>query len=108
MAAISLLLARRDRTAGAMLMVAVAVKLTAVLLLPFLLLAVRPSRRRWDIAIGAALGTVAMAGVSVPLFGFSMPNLVDQSTLLTGFSIPNVVGSLLGLGGATALVLRAA
>ena len=40
-AAIALLLARRDRSAGAVLMIAVAVKFTAVLLLPFLLIAAR-------------------------------------------------------------------
>src|ERR1700730_2441662 len=46
MGAISLLLERRDRSAGALLMLAVAVKFTAVLLLPFLLIAARPTRRR--------------------------------------------------------------
>ena len=45
--AIALLLARRDRSAGAVLMLAVAVKFTAVLLLPFLLLgAAHPGRAR--------------------------------------------------------------
>ena len=40
-AAISLLLARRDRAAGAVLMIAVAIKFTAIVLLPFLLLGAR-------------------------------------------------------------------
>ena len=44
--AIALLLARRDRTAGAVLMLAVAVKFTAILLLPFLLVAAATGRRR--------------------------------------------------------------
>src|SRR6202035_2342313 len=44
--AVALLLARRDRTAGAVLMLAVFVKFTAILLLPFLLVAVLPARRR--------------------------------------------------------------
>jgi len=107
-AAIALLLARRDRAAGAILMVAVAVKFSAVLLLPFLLIAVRTSRRRRDVVVGAVLATIPLAAISVALFGFSLPNLVDQSTLLTGFSIPTVAGILLGVGGATVMVLRIA
>ncbi len=54
-AAIALLLARRDRSAGAMVMVAVAVKFTAILLLPFLLVAARPSQRRKRVMVGAVL-----------------------------------------------------
>ena len=46
MAAIALLLARRDRSAGAVLMLAVAVKFTAILLLPFLLVAVAAGAER--------------------------------------------------------------
>src|SRR5207248_10860361 len=42
------------------------------------------------------------------LFGAALPNLVDQSTLLTDFSIPNVVGDLLGLGGGVPGLLRVA
>src|SRR5205807_8823815 len=45
-AAIALLLTRRDRSAGAMLMSAVVVKFTAILLLPFLLFASRPNQGR--------------------------------------------------------------
>ena len=60
-AAIALLLARRDRSAGAMLMVAVAVKFTAILLLPFLLVAVRPSQRRKRVLIGAVLASIPLA-----------------------------------------------
>jgi hypothetical protein len=108
-AAIALLLARRDRSAGAVLMLAVAVKFSAVLLLPFLLVAVRPARvRMLQILQGAALAAIPLAALSVVLFGFSIPNLQDQSTLLTDFSIPNVVGLLLGIGGGTPLLLRVA
>jgi Glycosyltransferase family 87 len=106
--AISLVLARRDRAAGAALMLAVAVKFSAVLLLPFLLIAVYPAQRRWRILAGAAVAALVLAAISIALFGFSLPNLVDQSTLLTDFSIPNVVGHLIGLGGGTSGLLRAA
>jgi alpha-1,6-mannosyltransferase len=108
MGAISLLLARRDRSAGAVLMLAVAVKFTALLLLPFLLLATRRGRRWVGVLIGAALATVPLAAMTVALFGFSIPNLSDQSTLLTYFSVPNVVGDVLGFGGGTPGLLRVA
>ncbi|MGI8413501.1 MAG: glycosyltransferase 87 family protein [Solirubrobacteraceae bacterium] len=107
-AAIALLLARRDRAAGAMLMVAVAVKFTAILLLPFLLVAAFTSRRRLQILAGAAMATVPLVALSLALFGFSLPNLSDQSTLLTAFSIPNLVGLAIGLGGGAPGLLRVA
>jgi alpha-1,6-mannosyltransferase len=108
MAAITLLLARRDRSAGAALTVAVAVKFTAVLLLPFLLVAARPTQRRLRILAGAALAAIPLAAMSVALFGFTIPNLQDQSTLLTDFSVPNIVGDLIGIGGGTPAFLRVA
>jgi hypothetical protein len=108
MGAIALLLIRRDRTAGAVLMAAVAVKFTAILLLPFLLIAARPAERRLRVLAGAALGAIPLAVLSVSLFGFTIPNLQDQSTLLTEFSVPNIVGDLLGLGGGAPGLLRIA
>lgn len=106
-AAIALLLARRDRSAGAVLMLAVAVKFTAILLLPFLLVAVRPARARMrQIVEGAVAAAIPLAALSIAVFGFSIPNLQDQSTLLTDFSIPNVLGLLLGVGGGTPVLLR--
>jgi Glycosyltransferase family 87 len=106
--AISLLLERRDRSAGALLMLAVAVKFTAVLLLPFLLIAARPARRRLQVLVGATLAAIPLALGSVAAFGLAIPNLSDQSTLLTDFSIPNVFGLVLGLGGGTPGLLRVA
>jgi Glycosyltransferase family 87 len=107
-AAVALLLARRDRSAGAAVMVAVAVKFTAVLMLPFLLLAAHNWVRRRNVLVGVALATVPMAAGYLALFGLTQPNLVDQSTLLTPWSIPNMVGLLLGAGGGTPTLLRAA
>ncbi len=106
--AISLLLARRDRSAGAVLMLAVAIKFTAVILLPFLLLAARPAKRRRDIVIGSVLGAVPMIAMSLALFGPHLPNLADQSTLLTPFSIPNLVGLIIGADGGAPGLLRVA
>ncbi|MDQ6806773.1 MAG: DUF2029 domain-containing protein, partial [Actinomycetota bacterium] len=108
MASISLLLDGRDRRSGAALMLAVAVKLTVVLLLPFLLLAVRPPRRRARFLTGAALAAAPLAAVSVAAFGFAAPNLSAQTSLLTPFSVPNLVGLMVGLGGGAPGLLRVA
>ena len=116
MASISLLLDRRDLWSGAALMLAVSVKFTAVLLLPFMLLAAGHWNRRQPISqrrqvrllAGMAVAAVPIAAVSFAAFGLAAPNLSDQSTLLTTFSVPNVVGLLLGLGGGTATLLRIA
>ena len=64
--AIALLLARRDESAGAALMLAVAVKFTAVLLLPFLLAAAWPARRRVrDVIIGVVLAAIPLIAMSL-------------------------------------------
>ncbi len=107
-AAVALLLARRDRSAGAVLMLAVAVKFTAILLLPFLLFAARPARRRLRVLTGAVLMAVPLAAGYLALFGTTLPNLKDQSTLLTPWAFPNLVGDLLGVGGGTPGMLRLA
>jgi hypothetical protein len=106
--AISLMLARRDRAAGTVLMLAVAVKFTAILLLPFLLVAAHTRQRRVQVLVGAAMSAVPLIALDLALFGFSLPNLSQQSTLLTGFSITNVFGLVLGVGGTPALLKIAA
>jgi hypothetical protein len=84
------------------------VKFSALLLLPFLLIAVRGSRRRRDIILGAAMGSVPLVAMSLALFGFALPNLSGQTELLTTFSIPNLVGLAIGAGGGSPDLLRAA
>jgi hypothetical protein len=105
---ISLLLARRDRLAGGTLMLAVAIKFSALLLLPFLLIGVRQWRRRRDICLGSVLAAIPLAVMSLALFGFSHPNLSGQTELLTTFSIPNLFGLAIGIGGGGPDLLRAA
>jgi hypothetical protein len=108
MAAIALLLGRRERSAGGAVMLAVAVKFTAVLLVPFLLIAARSNRGRRRLLIGAALAAVPLLVLDLWLFGFSIANLSDQSTLLTDFSFPNLFGLLIGIGGGTPALLKLA
>jgi hypothetical protein len=106
--AVSLLLSGRDRSAGAILMLAVAVKFTAVLLLPFLLIAAATRPRRIRVVVGAVLAAVPLIALSLAMFGLSIPNLAQQSSLLTDFSIPNLVGILIGAGGGTPFLLKVA
>ena len=44
--------------------------------------------------------------LSLALFGLSIPNLSDQSSLLTPFSIPNLFGLAIGVGGGTPGLLQ--
>jgi hypothetical protein len=103
---VALLLARRDRLAGALLIVAVAVKFNAIILLPFMLVGVSPAARRWRLLAGAAAAAVPLIVLNLIAFGPSLPNLQDQTTLITGFSIPNLFGLLIGVGGGTPLLLK--
>ena len=58
--------------------------------------------------IGAALAAIPLVVMSLALFGFSLPNLSEQSSLLTPFSFPNLFGYFLGVGGGRSGVLRLA
>ncbi|HWD86241.1 MAG TPA: glycosyltransferase family 87 protein [Solirubrobacteraceae bacterium] len=104
--AIALLLARRDRSAGAVLMLAVAIKFTAVIMLPFLLMAARPPERRLRVLTGVVAAAVPLVVMSLALFGTSLPNLAEQSSVVTGYSIPNLIGLAVGLGGRTPGLMR--
>jgi hypothetical protein len=105
-AAIALFLNRRDLSAGASLLAAIAIKFTAVLLLPFMFLAARGWDRRARLMGGVVLAAVPLAALSLWLFGTHLPNVADQNRILTQFSFPNVIGLLLGVGGGTHTVLR--
>jgi alpha-1,6-mannosyltransferase len=99
MAALLLVLTGRERAAGACLMAAIAVKFTAVILLPFLLVALPTWPRRRRLMEGVVIALVPIAAASLALFGTSPPNLSQQSTLLTNFSGPNLLGLIFGVGG---------
>lgn len=105
-AAIALFLNRRDLSAGASLLAAIAIKFTAVLLLPFMFLAGRGWDRRARLVAGVVLAAIPLAAISLWLFGAHLPNIADQNRILTQFSIPNVIGLLLSVGGGTHSVLR--
>ena len=89
---------RREFGAGFALVAAVAIKASAGILLPVVLLG---AGRRFRVLGGMIAGTVVFGGASLYAFGPHLPNLAQQSTLVTLAGLPNVVGSLLGLGGET-------
>lgn len=102
---IYLLLRGRERAGGAMLVLGVAVKLTAGLLVPFAIAAGggrRTRQRRRDVTLGAAvaLGLVVVLGFGV--FGTGPLHLLgtlQQSQAAGGWhSIPGFIGTGLGLG----------
>jgi hypothetical protein len=108
MAAILLLLKRRDRWAGAAIAVAIAVKYTAIVIFPFMLLAAwRPANRRWRLLSGLAIAAVPLAVASLALFGTALPNVAGQSKMLTAFSIANLLGWVFGFGGGAPVFLTA-
>lgn len=106
--AVLLLLAGRYRWAGAVLMVAVAIKFSILLFLPFLLLAVKPTRQRVDILLGAVLAAIPLLALDLVLFGLAHPNLEYQTTLVTNFSFPNIFGDIIGAGGGASWILHLA
>jgi Glycosyltransferase family 87 len=105
MAGVYLLLAHRERSGGASLMVATGIKLTAGLMLPFALAGTgRPlsrSRRR-DVLLGAGVAGAAVASLSFVLFGTGMFKLIatiHQSQSMGGsHSLPGFITTVLGLG----------
>ncbi|HTX45248.1 MAG TPA: glycosyltransferase family 87 protein [Solirubrobacteraceae bacterium] len=108
LASVVLVLRRRDRAAGGALAVAIAIKFTAVLLLPFLLLAITPARRRVRLLSGLGLAAIPLIVLSTALFGFALPNLSTQSSLLTAYSVPNLLGDAIGAGGGAPWLLHLA
>jgi hypothetical protein len=88
----------RELGAGFVLVAAVAIKASAGILLPVVLLG---AGRRLRLLGGMIAGAVVFGGASLYAFGPHLPNLAQQSTLVTLAGLPNVVGSILGLGGET-------
>jgi alpha-1,6-mannosyltransferase len=98
-----LILDGRPALGGAALAAAAAVKLTAGLALPFVLVA---SRGRWRILLGAAVAGAVIGIVGLAFFGPHLAGMIDvlhnHEELTSGItSVPGYVGHLLGVGGLT-------
>jgi hypothetical protein len=87
--------------------IAIAVKYTMVLLLPFLMVAAWRQKALRRLLSGAVVAGIPLVVLSVALFGFSFPNVHDQSRLVTDLSIPNMVGWAIGAHGAASWVVNA-
>jgi hypothetical protein len=105
-AAIAMFLRRRDPSAGGLMVVAAGIKVTGLLVLPFMFVAAHDWGRRARLVAGALLVAVPLAVMSFLLFGATLPNVSDQTQILTPFSIPNLVGLAVGAGGGTHTVIR--
>jgi hypothetical protein len=98
-----LLVAGRERLGGAALVAAAAIKIP--LGLPLLFAAARPRARRAELAEGTGIALVAVAAVSLAVFGTDVVNfgaeVLNQQDRVATYSVPNQVGLLLGFGGLT-------
>jgi hypothetical protein len=88
--------------AGGAFVAAVAIKASAGILLPVVLVGL--ARRRRDLAhvlLGMAIGAIVLGVCSVAAFGPHFPDLATQGRLVTMVSMPNLLGLALGQGGET-------
>jgi hypothetical protein len=99
--AVYLFLANRGRASGGLLVLSVAIKLTAGLLIPFAAAAGgsgRDERRRHDLWIGVGVGALLVIAVSGAVFGVGALNLFGtvQRSQSEGdwHSIPGLIGTL--------------
>ena len=89
---------RLAAASGAAIVVAIAIKASAGVLLPVILLS---GQRRAKLA-GAAGAAVVLGVVSYLAFGTNLPDLSTQSSLVTPPALANLLGLALGLGGENA------
>jgi Glycosyltransferase family 87 len=82
---------------GLAIVAAAAIKPSAAVLLPIVLVA---GKWPWKLA-GMALAAVAIGGASLAAFGLHVPSLSAQSDLIVPQGLPNLLGLALGLGGET-------
>lgn len=106
LAAVSLVLGRREALGGGALVAAAAVKATAGIALPFLLLG---ARRGWRVALGiagAAALVIGVAAVAFPGHPLGVVSVLhsEQQRLVAYDGVPNAVAQLVGLPGVDATV----
>lgn len=102
LAGVRLAIAGRERAGTATVALAVAVKASAVVVLPY---AVIGARGRRGALASALLAAVAALAASLAVFGPQLTGLIDanrdQQHLVARTSVPNQLGVLLGSGGIT-------
>ncbi len=88
--------------AGVAFVAATAMKASAGILIPIVLVGMlRTPRRLVDVLLGMVAAGVVVGAASLIAFGLHIPDLSTQSRLVTNVSIPNLIGLALGSGGET-------
>jgi hypothetical protein len=88
--------------AGASFVVAVAVKASAAVLIPVVLMPLlRSPRSLARFLLGLLLAGIAIGLCSLIAFGVHLPDLSTQSKVVTLESVPNLLGLIVGAGGET-------
>jgi len=94
---------QRSRAAAGALAAGVGIKVTAGLVIPFLVLAPRRTRERLRVALGACAGLLAVAVVGLLGFGVHALGFLsavgEQQQLVAAHSIPAETARLVGLSG---------
>jgi hypothetical protein len=86
--------------AGAALTTAAAIKASAAILFPaVLVILLRAPRTLVQVLVGMVLAGVVLGAASLLAFGLHVPDLSTQSSLVTSESIPNLIGLAAGAGG---------
>jgi hypothetical protein len=102
MAGVWFAVAGRERASGGALVAATAMKLSAGLLLPFL---IAGARRRRDALTGVLVAAAAVAALALAVFGTAPLTLLktqrDQQNQVANSALPNQIGDWLGYGGIT-------
>jgi hypothetical protein len=88
----------REFGAGVAIMAAIAIKASAGILVPVILLGVR---RRARLAAGLLVGFAAAGAATIAVFGLNLPDLAEQERIVVQSGIPNLLGYLTGAGGET-------
>ncbi|HLH15555.1 MAG TPA: hypothetical protein VKV16_12240, partial [Solirubrobacteraceae bacterium] len=97
-----------DMGTGAAFVAATALKASAAVLIPVMLVGLaRAPRRLAQVVLGMLLAGVIVGGASLLAFGLHLPDLSSQSQLVTSESIPNLIGLALGVGGVNGAVRTA-
>jgi hypothetical protein len=91
--------------AGIVIVAAVALKASAAVLVPVVVLG---ARRRLAVALGVLVGAVVFGTASLVAFGTHLPDLATQQRLVTSMSLPNLFGLAIGVGGETSTIHNAA
>ena len=98
MSGVYLLLRERERLGGGAFAAAVAVKASAGILLPVVLVG---AKRRGRVAIGMATAIAVAGALTLIAFGGHLPNDRAQSKLVVPFGLANQLGLAIGIGGVT-------